>query len=310
MDAVTAWADASLADRGVGRTGDIELNRARPWSTTWRVPTELGTVWLKAGGRGGHYEAGLTALLGQVAPEWTLQPLAVDIERGWLLLPDGGPDLRSALAGADPDVVTQRWRSVVTEYAALQRRMADFVPHLRAVDVPALTPASAPARLLELVDDHAAQPLRGRLLAGSGRFDEVCDRLAASAVPMTLQHDDLHAGSVFGGPDGSGAPAFFDWGDAMVSHPFATLLVTRRMLALTLQVEETDAAVSRVTDAYLECWSDLAPIAQLRDELPDVLQLARVGRAWSWARAMLDATAADFREWDDPVAGWLAELVG
>lgn len=308
MNAVTEWADAQLAAQGVARTGGFELNRARPWSTTWCTTTQLGTVWLKACGPGGRYEAGLTTLLAQAAPEWTLQPLAVEVDQGWLLLPDGGPELAAALPGHPPDVVSGLWTSMFAEYAALQRRMVEFVPHLLAVDVPDLRPEQAMAVFDRLVREHAAEPLRQRLLDSGSRFAEVCDRLASSAVPATLQHDDLHAESVFCGADGLGAPAFFDWGDAVVSHPFATLVVSRRVLARTLEAEEADVAVERVTDAYLAQWSDVASVADLRAELADVVQLGRLGRAWSWARALADAGPEQVREWGDPVARWLAEM--
>jgi hypothetical protein len=67
------WAEQQLDRLGVRRIGEARLNRARPWSTTWRIESELGTLWLKACGAAGRYEAALTALLAQLAPEWTLQ---------------------------------------------------------------------------------------------------------------------------------------------------------------------------------------------------------------------------------------------
>src|SRR5690606_3690517 len=147
--------------------------------------------WLKACGAGGRYEAGLTALLAQVAPEWTLQPLAVDIERGWLLLPDGGPDLRSTMP-ADPGAVVERWSTLLTEYAELQRRMADFGPHLQAVGVPDLRPEMAAERFRLLVAEHAEGELRERLLGSTPSLERGWERLRASDVPATVQHDDLH----------------------------------------------------------------------------------------------------------------------
>lgn len=308
MDAVTQWADEQLAAKGIGRTGAIELHRARPWSTTWHLPSELGTVWLKACGAGGRYEAGLTALLAQVAPEWTLQPLAVDIERGWLLLPDGGPELRSTMP-SEPDAVTRRWSTLLTEYADLQRRMADFVPHLRAVEVPDLRPAAAPDRFRLLAAEHADDDLRDQLLDVAPAFDRACDRLSRSAVPASVEHGDLHGGSVFCGPDGSGPPAFYDWGDATVGHPFATLLVTRGAVAASLDVEESDPVVVEVVGAYLRCWDDVATQADLVRELDDVWQLARLDRAWLWARALADAEPQHWRDWGHPVTWWLEQLV-
>jgi aminoglycoside phosphotransferase (APT) family kinase protein len=51
--------------------------------------------------------------------------------------------------------------------------------------------------------------------------------LAAHGVPETVQHDDLHTANV----DAKGGRLrLLDWGDASVSHPFASLLVTFRFL--------------------------------------------------------------------------------
>ncbi|MPZ95690.1 MAG: hypothetical protein GEU96_12465, partial [Propionibacteriales bacterium] len=97
MDEVVEWADAELARRGAARTGPVDEVRARPWSTTWRIPTELGGMWIKTCGAGGRYEAGLHALLSVATPELVLQPTAVDAIRGRLLLPDGGPPLTESL---------------------------------------------------------------------------------------------------------------------------------------------------------------------------------------------------------------------
>ena len=44
------WVDERLAARGIGRTGELELVRERPWAAVLRAPTTAGAVWLKAAG--------------------------------------------------------------------------------------------------------------------------------------------------------------------------------------------------------------------------------------------------------------------
>ena len=51
----------------------------------------------------------------------------------------------------------------------------------------------------------------------------MCDELAASGLPETIQHDDFHDGQVF---VSDGRYLLLDWGDACVSHPFFTMAVT------------------------------------------------------------------------------------
>ena len=63
-----------------------------------------------------------------------------------------------------------------------------------------------------------------------------------------------------------------------------------------------------MADAYLEVWSDLAPMSELRAALPAGLQLGRLARIESWLRvtAAMDAAAVD--EWGSAVPAWMATL--
>ncbi|MGH3385689.1 MAG: phosphotransferase [Nocardioidaceae bacterium] len=309
MDEAVEWADAQLTRHGAARTGPIEEMRVRPWSSTWRVPTELGTLWLKTCGPGGRYEAALQGLLSVVAPEWVLQPVAVDAARGWLLLPDGGPTLDKTLAGAAPEVRVERWCSVLAEYAELQRRLVAFVPDLLGVGVPDLRPGASSALFRDLVSTCTEPPLRDRLDAFAPTVDEAAERLVATGLPPTVQHDDFHSSNVCCGDDGLGPPAFIDWGDALVAHPMGTLLVTCRVLARELDVEVEDPLLRRLVDAYLEPWTIEFARSDLLAQLDDVLVLAKVGRAWGWLRALQGATPDQQATWDNPVAAWLEQLL-
>jgi hypothetical protein len=61
------------------------------------------------------------------------------------------------------------------------------------------------------------------LLAAGDQVATVADELAGFGIAATIQHDDLHGGNVFSGPAGI---RFFDWGDAVVAHPFGSMLAT------------------------------------------------------------------------------------
>jgi Ser/Thr protein kinase RdoA (MazF antagonist) len=162
-------------------------------------------------------------------------------------------------------------------------------------------------RFRSLVETVADEDLRRRLLARVPTVEQAAANLA-DGVPPTVQHDDLHDANVLAGLDGLGPPAFFDWGDAMVSHPFATLLVTRRVLTMRLGKDAESSAADRLTDAYLDAWADIAPRARLRDHVDDALVVGAVGRAWSWARALQAAPEPEWDRWEQPVAHWLSEL--
>jgi hypothetical protein len=118
-----SWLDERLAEAGIERTGAVELVHERPWATVLKAPTSRGTVWLKAAGAGTAFEAGLYDLLERVSPEHVLPPIAIDLERSWILLPDGGVPLGERLRG---DELVEALSSVLPQYAQLQR---DLAPH-------------------------------------------------------------------------------------------------------------------------------------------------------------------------------------
>ncbi|MGW1290995.1 hypothetical protein ACWD4N_47530, partial [Streptomyces sp. NPDC002586] len=99
-DAAMAWVADRLAERGLRMGGDLAV-RLRPWSVLVRVPVEgRDAVWFKANPPAGAFEGPLTAALARWVPGQVLEPLAVDAERAWVLLPDGGELFRSVLSRA------------------------------------------------------------------------------------------------------------------------------------------------------------------------------------------------------------------
>src|ERR1700741_2388027 len=90
----TAWLDERLAEAGLARAGAVTQPHLRPWATVLRAETSAGPVWLKAASAGTAFESDLYPVLVRAVPAHVLAPLAVDRERGWMLLPDGGPSLR------------------------------------------------------------------------------------------------------------------------------------------------------------------------------------------------------------------------
>jgi hypothetical protein len=278
-------------DRHVERTGPVEVVKERPWSYVVKVPTAAGPVWFKENRGATRYEAPLVAALAGWLPDKVLTPIAVDAERGWSLLPDGGPILRKVTDRRD----LGHWERMLAAHAQLQRDLAPHAPDMVALGVPDHRPAAFGANVARLPASDALSAELANLVA-------LNDTLAASPVPMSLQHDDLHDGNVFA--DGR----VFDWGDASVGHPFGVLLVTSRVAADRFEVPEGDPLVLRLRDAYLEPWSDLASREALLAEVRAAVQLAKVGRSLSWQRALVDADASGLDEWGDAVTGWLDEL--
>ncbi|MGW1236358.1 aminoglycoside phosphotransferase family protein, partial [Streptomyces californicus] len=88
-----AWIAENLAAHGLAETAPRSV-RLRPWSVLVRLTvTGPGPVWFKAVPPAAAFEAGLTDALARWVPDHVLTPLAVEVERGWILTPDGGPVL-------------------------------------------------------------------------------------------------------------------------------------------------------------------------------------------------------------------------
>ena len=300
------WVDERLALSGPRRKGEIEEIKIRPWSLVWRVPTEDGQVWFKANGGQTLYEPALVDALARWVPGRTVTPLAIDAERGWMLAPEAGPILRETPAAADP----RRWEAFVAEYGQLQRDLSGRVPDMLALGVPDHRPEVLPEQAVALVDDPdvvALDPVdRERVRAILPEYALRCATLAAGGIGASLNHDDLHDANVLVRDHRF---EFFDWGDAAVAHPFATMLVTLRVVADKFDVPANDPVVTRVRDAYLEVWSDAHDAAHLRELARLAAWTGIVGRSYSWRRGLAHANAAELAEWGDGIGGWLTELL-
>jgi Phosphotransferase enzyme family len=277
----TAWIDERLSLRGVRRTGGVEQPHLRPWATLLRTSTTAGTVWLKAAAPGTASEVGVYTVLSRAAPEATLVPLAIDPARGWVLLPDGGATLdRDADLGP-----------AMAAYGRLQRALEPTVGELLDAGVEDHRPAMMPRRLEQALAVIAAVPGGGELAERvAARRPQLLDwfaRLAEAPGAPSLDHNDLHHRHVLGG--GTKSWRFYDWGDAVVAHPFA---VAR--LPLSMAGDER-----AVRDAYLAAFADLAPHAALVETLELACRVSKVTRILVWDRALMTAREAGVEVPDD-----------
>ena len=278
-----------LGELGDAVTGPIEQPHVRPWSTVLRVPTQDGPVWFKANMPALAHEAGVVSVLARRRPDCVPKLLAADLERGWMLMADGGTRLREA--GLDVTC----WEEVLPLYAELQLDTAADRDALLEAGAPDRTLAALPALYEPLLDDPGLT--RDEVARQHGlapRIAEECAALAALGLPETIQHDDLHDGQVF---VRAGRYLFLDWGDACVAHPFFTLTVTLRVLGYRLELPETAPELDRFRDAYLEPWTRLAPRAELLAALPGALLLGGLCRLLTWRAVVAGMPQPFAAEW-------------
>lgn len=221
----------------------------QPWSRVWQV----GDCYRKECGESQRFEPALTVALASRWPD--LLPEIVDHGDDWLLLRDAGTPLRALGDRLDA------WLVALPLYAELQQGELRYAAEHLA--------AGVPDQRVETLPERFASFGGGRLRSFAPQFDELCARLT---LPPTVQHDDLHDANVFAR---DGRIRIIDWGDTVVGHPFATMLVTLRVNA-----EIADP----LRDAYLEPWG-----REYRDELDAAYRVGAFTRILSWQR-IADAT--------------------
>ena len=260
----------------------------RPWATVLRVPLAGGVAWFKACAPVQAFEPRLTAELFARWPDRVAEVLGHDEERAWLLLGDAGTPIRAL--GNPPEA----WLAALPPYAELQRGEAAHADGHLAHGVPDLRVSTLPARYEDLLRHDL--PLEGdgvrRLREFGPRFAELCEELAAHGVPETVQHDDLHMGNVYAQGE---RLRLLDWGDASISHPFASLVVTFRFLEEVNGLPPGDPWLARLRDAYLEPWG-----RGLGDVFALALRVGAFAHTFAWARQrdnLPQEARADFDTW-------------
>lgn len=261
------WFDDAAAwiDARVRRTGELELLRTRPWSAVIRVPTAGGDVWFKESAPADAYEPALTELLTARRPECVPEVLAAEGPR--MLTRDAGPSVRDLLERNEP---VPDWRETVALYAELQ---IDFI-------------ANAGELLALGVPDSRPETL-GHEVRGD--------------IPSTLIHEEVHDGNVH---VRDGRPVFIDWAEASVSHPFAGMTNTLRVLSWRSGWDPGSPEVLALRDAYLEPWTRYAPLPELRAQFADGYALGALARAATWARILEPLSPAAREDYPHNVDAW------
>ncbi|HTU05283.1 MAG TPA: hypothetical protein VMG13_06975 [Trebonia sp.] len=281
------WIDAECARAGLARTGPA-LARGRPWSVVARVPTRSGTVWFKASPPASSFEPALLAALAAWHPEAFTAPVAVDLDRAWSLTRDNGPTLREQQSETG-DV--SPWLATVRGYAQLQLDLARHLTDMLALGLADLRPRSVPRQFEELLADPATE----RVIDAPGgitrdqyrdlrtlapRLRDWCAELIDLGIPASLDHADVHPGNIF-----AATRTPFDWGDAAVAHPFASLQVALRTAARQAGPRPLASELDALTENYLGPWLDAGyPRAATDSSLSLALRVAPLARALTRGR--------------------------
>ena len=279
-------ADAWIRAQVGTPTGAVTQPHVRPWATVMKVPTAEGVLWFKANGPASRFEAALDAELAARFPDLVGEVVAVDSERGWMLLRDAGTRLREL----EPDAGQLAcWEQPA---AALRRAPARARGPVRGArrarrPRPAPRPSPGAARRAPRGRDRApagvgGRPDRGRAgigARGSRRFRCALRRAGRAghrrdpAARRPPRRSGLRAGRL--PPDPRLGRQL-----RLAPVPHARRDLARARLAP--RAAAGGPPLERLRDAYLEPFTRVAP----RDDLVETARLAHrtgtLARALAW----------------------------
>jgi len=258
LDDAGAWLRGQAALAGYEPRGDVEHVRAWQRSSVLRMPTASGNLYLKAVPPMFRHEPRLNVFLEQRLPEHAACTIAHDDERRWAITRDfGGQPLSEVKNFAI-------WEDAYRRYAELQIALLEHEPELIALGVP-VRPVSALAERIEglvMNDDALLLGVDGGLTADQAQqlrdampfLRDRCDELAASPLPLALDHGDLWPANIVWS---DGRLIYFDWSDCAMTLPFFSMILCAEDAQAAFP-EQPDVP-ARVQRAYLEPWSRRMP---------------------------------------------------
>jgi hypothetical protein len=291
---IEGWLLPALEEAGVRVTGPVVQDRVRFWSTVLHVETDAGRVWVKENAPSQAFEAGLVQVVEGIVPDLCAPLVAVDTERGWFATADLGLPLWHDGTPPPPD----DWVAVVAGYSAAQHVLADHADAVLGAGVPLFpeAPDEVVAWVTDLFDglrvlpaDDPRRPTDAEAALVADGLDRIHDAaavLAASGLPSTLQHNDLHLANAFRRP--GGRMTYIDLGDSVWAHPLTTLRIPLWIMRHRFALAEDDPDLRRTRDAGLEPWTDRWDRESLAALLPAADRLSCLHRAESWARLQRD----------------------
>lgn len=281
------WTRDALQEHSWTLTGDPELIKSWQISVLYRLPTSGGPVYLKAVpdffAREGHLTHWLHALNKGAAP----QVLKHSPEQRIFLMRSAGQDKVEASSA----------RSAVELLATVQRQTETHTHELLALGCLDRRCSVLKTHVQDLLNDEKALSVKD-LLGPEERIHlknalpallDLLDELDHSPIAPTLLHGDLHLGNVVAH---EGHLTFLDWSDGAIGHPFLD------MNSEYLLESEDSIEHQTLVDAYLEHWTDVLPLEDLRTLQQKAVIAGELHRAVSYHRYIIPGVP-DHAEWEE-----------
>ncbi len=308
-DEVCEWIAAHLA--ALGCTPQTPIIQQRSWglSCTMKVGTDRGDVYFKATPPFMSHEGRAMQAVAEQCPQLLPPPLAVDSERGWLLMPDYG----SAMLHECQDIA--RWEDALRLFSRSQVEQVEHIgkwfslniPDRRLVRMVEMTdPLIASCeRMLSGGDSGLSQSELSALRSISMPLKLMCAQLAQIGLPHTLVHGDL-GGNIIISDKGY---TFFDWTDICISHPFFEMSTISAAYFDESVIRGIPDADMRLRNAYLEAWTKYAPMEVLVNAFEASKPLGALHQAMTYMWILTNIAPDSRRELEGGLLYWIRTLL-
>jgi aminoglycoside/choline kinase family phosphotransferase len=282
------WIRKEAEHNSIQIKGGIEQPHVCHWSTVMRVPSSEGILFFKAAAGETIHEIALTQKMAGWFPKYLPELIAVDAERGWMLMRDGGDQLRTSIR---PTKDIQPWQPVIAKYAELQIGLAEHIDEILALGIPDHRLTALPVLYSQLLTDTEILRVdqeKGltsnefqQLQSLKPRFEKICTNLSAYGLPESVNHGDFHDGNVL---LKDGRITFFDWGDADVTHPFVSLRTLWVSIEIALELDDYvfTPEMAGLLDRYLKPFERFASKDDLHKAYTLSKPVASVVKALAW----------------------------
>jgi hypothetical protein len=288
--AAASWVRTTVPD-----VTSVEQYASWCGSALLRIETAGGRFYFKAAPSYFHDEAAVTAMLAGRFPDVVPRPVAIDVERGWMVLPDFG----DALVGPE---ALEHWEGALDTMRSLQRNSLPFIDELLRGGCRDRRPALLMSQIEVIADgqlDAIPDGYTRRVRDAIPLFAELCAELEGAPIPNTLVHGDFHALNVV---IERGRYTIFDWTDACVAHPFVDLLTFFH----TFGPPSTDAEVrDRLLDHYVTGWEHLMAHDEAVSLFRRTEPLLTMHHAISYQEILDGLDPTERWQWESHLPWWL-----
>jgi hypothetical protein len=268
QDRARRWMRAQLEAAGTPAIAEPTVEKLWPISAMLRAHTTDGRAFMKACAWVFDVEPAATAALHRVVPGAVPEVIATDTVEGWLLMRDAG----GVHVGDQPP---DTWPESLATLAAIQQASGRGLDGIVLEDRgPAALGASLAALLESAFVAGFPEDIGPRFRTAAPRLLDACDRLASLGPGPTVVHGDFHPWNVLRAGE---RIVVIDWSDAATGHPFTDL-------ANWLNRVSDPAARRSMLDAWLDCWADAAPRADLEEVARLALPVGALHQVESYRR--------------------------